>query len=51
VDGNIVPTNDTAALQNYASDVLADLSNDTDGDGIPDSDDSAPNTDSAVDFM
>jgi len=51
VDGNIVPTDDTLALQEYAARTLADLTTDSDNDGIPDSDDSAPNTDSATDFM
>jgi len=48
---NIVPTSDNAALQDYANEVLDDFRTDSDGDGIPDDDDSAPNTDSATDFM
>ena len=50
-EGYTVPTNDNAAVQEYSQDALEDMSVDTDGDGVPDSDDRMDNTDSATDFM
>lgn len=50
-NGYTIPTNDTTAIQEYSQDALDDMSTDTDGDSIPDSDDAMDNTDSASDFM
>jgi hypothetical protein len=50
-DGNLIPTDNTGSLVDYSDDVLSELYIDSDGDGIPDVDDSMDNTDSATDFM
>lgn len=50
-EGNIVPTGDFGAIEDYSTDILWGLAVDTDGDGIPDSDDSLSNTDAGSDFM
>jgi len=42
---------DLERIQDYSDDILEQLGRDSDGDGIPDSDDTMDNTDSATDFM
>lgn len=47
----IIENDDPEDIKQYAENALADLFEDTDNDGVPDSDDSMDRTDSATDFM
>lgn len=48
---SIIDNEDPEEIQRYAETALSELHTDTDGDGIPDSDDSMDQTSSAIDFM
>lgn len=47
----ISPSVSDEAVQDYADQALEELGVDSDGDSIPDADDTMDNTDSATDFM